>query len=81
MSAQKKPKTMQITMTRTIVLEPKTCPTCGKAFDAPKIRKYCSLACQMKANYARHSEQYLATKREKYHAEKTTAAKKKNAAH
>ena len=67
---------MQITVTRTIPLEPKTCPTCGKAFDAPKVRKYCSLACQMKANYARHSAQYLATKREKYRRAKKTAGKK-----
>jgi predicted nucleic acid-binding Zn ribbon protein len=73
MSTQKKPKTMQITVTRTIPLEPKQCPICGKAFDAPKIRTYCSVACQMKANYARHSAQYLATKREKYQAAKKAA--------
>ena len=79
MSVRRKPKAMQITVTRTIPLEPKKCPVCGKTFDAPKVRKYCSLACQMKANYARHSDQYLATKREKYHAAKGGAPAKKEA--
>jgi endogenous inhibitor of DNA gyrase (YacG/DUF329 family) len=70
MSVRRKLKKMQITVTRTIPLEVKQCPVCGKTFDAPKVRKYCSVSCQMKANYARHADEYRAARREKYQVEK-----------
>jgi endogenous inhibitor of DNA gyrase (YacG/DUF329 family) len=54
--------------TRRVTLEKKTCPVCGKTFEGVKIRQFCSSACQKKADYERHAEQYRKARMEKYHA-------------
>jgi len=41
-----------------------------------KQKKYCSRACQAKADYEHHAEQYRKARMEKYHAEKKAAAGK-----
>ncbi len=63
------------TYTRRLRLEEKICPQCGKTFTGVKKRKYCSRACQAKADYERHAEEYRQRRVEKYHAEKKAAAK------
>ena len=62
--------------TRRLRLEGKTCPVCGKKFEGVKKRRYCSRACQAKADYERHAEEYRQRRVEKYHAEKKAAAGK-----
>ena len=62
---------------RRLTLEDKTCAVCGKKFEGVKKRSYCSRACQAKANYERHADQYRQARMEKYHAEKKAAAGKK----
>lgn len=71
-----KVKTRSISLVRQIALERKTCPQCGKSFERAKTAKFCSTACANTASYARNAEQYRATRREKYRAEKGIAAKK-----
>ena len=61
--------------TRCLTLEEKTCPVCSKKFEGVKKRQYCSRACQSKADYARHAEQYRRHRLEKYHAARKTARK------
>ena len=63
--------------TRHVTLEEKTCPVCGKTFEGVKIRKFCSRACQNKADYERHAEGYRQARMERYRAEKKAAAGKK----
>jgi Zn-finger nucleic acid-binding protein len=77
--AEKKPtkiKTRTIALTRQLVIEQKTCPQCGKVFDGAKVAKFCSRLCANNAAYARNADQYRATRRAKYQAEKKTAGKK-----
>ena len=56
--------------TRRLTLETKTCPTCHATFEGVKKRRYCSRACQAKADYERHADQYRKARVDKYHAEK-----------
>ena len=70
-------KEIAVSFIRRVRLEEKTCPVCGKKFEGVKKRRYCSRACQAKADYERHAEQYRKARVEKYHAEKKTAAGKK----
>ncbi len=72
---EKGQKTLAQTITRTsytrvLVVEEKTCPQCGKQFEGVRKRKFCSLPCQRKANYARHGEVYRAKCMEKYRQQK-----------
>jgi endogenous inhibitor of DNA gyrase (YacG/DUF329 family) len=66
-----------VSFVRRLRLEDKTCPTCGKKFEGVKKRKYCSRACQAKADYEKHTEQYRKARMEKYYAEKQATAGKK----
>ncbi len=68
-------KEVAVSFVRHLRLEKKTCPVCGKQFEGVKKRKYCSRACQAKADYEKHAEQYRKARVEKYHAEKQTEAK------
>jgi predicted nucleic acid-binding Zn ribbon protein len=61
---------------RHMILEEKKCLVCGKVFEGVKKRRYCSRACQAKANYERHADEYRKARVEKYQAEKKTARKK-----
>ena len=63
------------TYTRKLRLEEKTCPICGKKFEGVKKRVYCSRACQARADYERHADQYRKARVEKYQATKKTANK------
>jgi endogenous inhibitor of DNA gyrase (YacG/DUF329 family) len=65
------------TYTRRLALEEKRCPVCGKTFEGVKKRLFCSRACQSKADYERHAEQYRKARVEKYRAEKKDAAGKR----
>ena len=65
-----------VSFVRRFRLEEKTCPQCGKKFEGVKKRVYCSRACQGKADYERHAEQYRKARVEKYHTEKRAEAKK-----
>jgi hypothetical protein len=71
-----KKKVRTVSRTRVVTIEEKTCPVCKRKFDAMTQRRYCGLPCRMKANYARHADQYRTNRREKYRAEKKTAGKK-----
>ena len=62
---------------RHMVLEEKKCLVCGKVFEGVKKRRYCSRACQAKANYERHAEEYRENRVEKYRQEKRATAGKK----
>jgi endogenous inhibitor of DNA gyrase (YacG/DUF329 family) len=70
-------KEVAVSFVRRMRLEEKVCPQCGKRFEGVKKRRYCSRACQAKADYERHAEEYRQRRVEKYHAEKKAAAGKK----
>jgi len=61
---------------RKLPLMEKACPVCQQTFWGAKVKRYCSRACQNKANYGRHAEEYRENRVEKYQAEKKTAGKK-----
>jgi endogenous inhibitor of DNA gyrase (YacG/DUF329 family) len=61
---------------RKLVLEEKACPQCGKTFEGIRKQKFCSRACQKKADYERHSNEYRQARMERYRAEKKAAAGK-----
>ena len=63
------------TYTRRLQLEEKQCPVCGKTFEGVKKRQYCSRACQSKADYQRHAEQYRKARMETYRQQKAEADK------
>ena len=48
------------------LVEDKTCPICGRAFEGLKRQRFCSINCANRASYARHAEKRRAEKREKY---------------
>ena len=69
-------KEVQVSFVRRFRLEDKTCPVCGKKFEGVKKRRYCSRACQAKADYERHAEEYRQRRVEKYHQQKEEAGKR-----
>ena len=71
-----KTRKVTVTMTRNITVEKKTCPQCGKSFEGAKVAKFCSKLCANTASYARNADQYRASRRAKYQAEKKTVGKK-----
>ena len=64
-------KEVQVSYVRRLKLEEKTCPQCGQRFLGVKKRRYCSRACQAKADYARHAEQYRQARMESYRRRKS----------
>jgi predicted nucleic acid-binding Zn ribbon protein len=68
-------KEVELTVTRRLTLEEKTCPVCGKTFWGAKVKRYCSRACQNKANYERHAEEYRQQRLESYRRQKERAGK------
>jgi hypothetical protein len=56
---------------RRLKIEQKSCLRCGKVFEGIKKQRYCSRACQAKADYDRHAEQYRKARRERYQEQKT----------
>lgn len=70
-------KEIAVSFIRRVRLEEKTCPVCGKKFEGVKKRKYCSRACQAKADYERHADAYRKARMEKYHAANKAAGGKK----
>jgi hypothetical protein len=47
----------------------KRCPVCQTLFWGATISRYCSRACQQKANYGRHAEAYRKARVERYKAQ------------
>jgi hypothetical protein len=54
----------------------KRCPVCHTLFWGATISRYCSRACQQKANYDRHAETYRKERMKRYRAEKKVTGKK-----
>jgi hypothetical protein len=69
----------RVSYTRQLQVEEKICPVCGQKFEGIKKQKYCSRACQAKADYERHADQYRAARMEKYYAAKKAVAGKTGA--
>ena len=65
-----KVKEVTVSFVRRLKLEDKTCPQCGKAFEGVKKRKYCSRACQAKADYDRNAETYRLARMRRYQEQK-----------
>jgi hypothetical protein len=42
------------------------CATCGRETWGSPLKKYCTIACQMKANYQRNGEKYRAARMARY---------------
>ena len=74
---KRRPRVQEVAVSfvRRLTLEEKTCPVCNKRFEGVKKRVYCSRACQAKADYERHADQYRKARVEKYQAEKKTTNK------
>ena len=50
--------------------EERVCVVCGTTSVGTARRRYCSAACRLKADYARHAEQRKAARRERYRRER-----------
>lgn len=68
-------KEVEVKFVRRLKLEEKTCPQCGKLFEGVKKRKYCSRACQAKADYDRNAETYRKNRVKRYKEEKSRLRK------
>ena len=55
----------------------KVCPVCKTTFWGPSNKQYDTRACQNKAHYERHGEDYRARRLEAYRKEQTAKSKKK----
>jgi hypothetical protein len=44
------------------------CAICGRETWGSPLKRYCSIACQMKANYQRNGEKYRKARMERYRA-------------
>lgn len=64
-----------VSFVRKMTLETKVCPQCGKKFEGVKKRKYCTRACQAKADYERNAETYRTARMESYRRQKAQAGK------
>jgi len=73
MATKEKTKKVNVSYVRTLRLEEKTCPVCGKIFEGVKIRKFCSRACQNKADYERHGAEYRQARMARHYDEKTAS--------
>ena len=67
---------VQVSFTRRLRLEDKTCPVCSKKFQGTKKKAYCSRACQNRAHYERHAEDYRERRLKSYRAEKKERSKR-----
>ena len=56
--------------TRRLPLVEKACRQCGKLFTGVKQKKFCSPACQAKADYEKHGEKYRKKRMKTYYAAK-----------
>jgi len=65
-------KEIEVTITRKLTLEGKTCLVCGKTFWGVGIKRYCKRACQNRARYDRHAEQYRKARMAAYYEQKKT---------
>jgi len=63
-------KEIELTVTRTLTLEEKTCLVCGKTFWGVGIKRYCTRACQNRAHYERHAKQYRQARMATYYEQK-----------
>ena len=54
--------------------EPRHCEVCGAVTIGTTRRKYCSDACRLRADYARHAERRKAERRERYQRQKASKA-------
>ena len=75
--ARKKEKVVEQTVKRTSYIRKvrqveKVCPVCKKTFWGPANKRYDTRACQNKANYERHADDYRARRLEAYRKEKTS---------
>ena len=67
---------VQVSFTRRHRLEDKTWPVCSKKFQGTKKKAYCSRACQNRANYLRHEQEYRERRLKSYRAEKKERPKR-----
>lgn len=70
MEKKERIKKVKVAFTRTVKEVEKRCPVCGNTFWGAKISRYCGRACQNKANYERHAEEYRQMRREHYRQQK-----------
>jgi endogenous inhibitor of DNA gyrase (YacG/DUF329 family) len=55
----------EITVTRRLKLTVRTCATCGNPFPGWGQQKFCSTACQKRADYREHADDRRAAARER----------------
>ena len=70
-------KEVEVTFTRKMTLEEKACRACGRAFWGARVKVYCSRACQNRANYERHAEQYRKERITRYREQKQKGKREK----
>ena len=66
--------------TRRLPLVEKGCRQCGKLFTGVKQKRFCSSACQVKADYEKHGEKYRKNRMKTYRAMKRAQKAKKKPA-
>ena len=72
----RKAKMKTVEITRKLTLEEKICPVCGKQFWGAIVKRYCSRACQNKANYERRADAYRESRMKNYRQSKEQVGKK-----
>ena len=64
------PSERVITVQRRLVLTPRTCIMCGKAFEGWSRQHFCSKPCQRHWDYRQHADKRRETRRERYRRQK-----------
>jgi rRNA maturation protein Nop10 len=59
-----KAKEVPVQFTRRYTLEEHTCPECGKTFEAPRLRRYCSDTCKNRAAWERNGGKVIEARKQ-----------------
>jgi hypothetical protein len=63
---------------RRLVLTPRTCAQCGRAFEGWGRQRFCQPKCQKLWDYYKHADARRATRRERYRRQKHERAREGN---
>lgn len=71
-------KQVEVSFVRRYKLTEHTCPVCGKVFQAPRLRVYCSPECKQKAAWERHGTVFNERRRMKQEMKEARDTKGEN---
>lgn len=71
-------KQVSVSFIRRYKLTDHICPVCGTAFQAPRLRLYCSPECKQKASWTRNGAEFNERRKAKYGKKEVRGTKGQN---